>query len=388
MFDEQVMQMTSWDQYNLGNKIKFVLGGNYDATTSSYVEAAVQQGGSISYAGHANYVGPKWEINDPGTSTFDDHGVQMTLLGLHGSMKTLIENAAAMRDQLNTEAGTDYKILAYEGGPSGYWTNEGDLQEVDELYGKSVAMGLAALDAWLYSSLNGYSYQEYLGFSAGKWWSSHTPPEAGGYRAHPGWLAMKMRNRYALGSTMLETTHNSQPTLESNSEDIPLISSYALKDSTSYSIFVLSRKLDGTHDGVDFGDGYTPVTLHLPFSEVSAITRYRLEAPDSSPVDPRLNNRSDLQVVIGSQSIDPSRFSQDFIIDETTGGEAGGLPPGSVNLFVFKLAEPGLSDAMSALRISAGLSADMQNSTIPDINQDDRIGVEDAVHILRTLKID
>ena len=387
MFDEQVMQMDFWDQYSLGDKIKFVLGGNYDADTDSYVEAAVQQGGSISYAGHANYVGPKWETNDPGTSTFDDHGVQMTLIGLHGSMKTLIENVADMRDQLNTEAGTEYRVIAYEGGPSGYWTNDED-PEIDELYGKSVAMGLAALDAWLYSSLHGYVYQEYLGFAAGKWWSSHTPPEAGGYRAHPGWLAMKMRNRYAPGSTMLETTHDSQPTLDSDGEDIPLISSYALKDGNTYSVFILSRKLDGTHDGVAFGDGYMPVTIHLPFSQVSSITRYRLEAPDGSPVDPRLNNRSDLQVVIGSRTVDPALFSADFVIDETTGGEAEGVPPGSINLFVFELAEPDTSDAVSALRVSAGLEAGLQGCTISDINQDGRIGVEEAVHILRCLGTD
>jgi len=387
MFNEQVMQTEAWNHNSLGDKIKFVLGGNYSAATSSYVEAAVQQGASIAYAGHANYVGPKWETNDPGTATFTDHGVQMTLLGLHTRMKSLIENVATIRDQLNTDAGTQYKVIAYEGGPSGYWTNQ-DNPEIDELYGKSEAMGLAALDAWLYSSLHGYAYQEYLGFAAGKWWSSHTPPEAGGFRPHPGWLAMKMRNRYAPGSVMLQTIHNSQPTLASDGEDIPLISSYAIKGEHSYSLFVLSRKLDGSHDGVDFGDGYTPVTLHLPFSSVTAITRYRLESPDGSPVDPRLNNRSDLQVVIGSQEIDPANFLEDFVIDATTGGEEGGLPPGSINLFVFETAEnsaSALAKVLTALRVCAGLPVDPAAAAIIDINQDNRIGIEEAVYLLREL---
>jgi len=336
MFKDHVMQMPEWNQYDLGSKIKFTLGGNYSTTDTSYVETAVQQGAAISYVGHANYVGPKWETNDPGTSVFDDHGIQMTLLGMYKSMKPLIEDVATIRDDLNSNAGTDYKVVAYEGGPSGYWTNR-DNEQIDELYGKSVAMGLAALDTWLYSSLNGYIHQSYLGFASGKWWSSHTPPEAGGFRAHAGWLALTMRNRYALGSEMVETIQNSQPTINSDGQDIPLISSYALTDGESYSVFVLSRKLDGEHDGTDFGQGTNPVTLHLPFSEVEAIMRYRLEAPDGSPVDPRSNNILDLQVVIASQDIDPVNFSQNFVIDDTTGAEPEGLPPGSIYLYVFKL---------------------------------------------------
>ncbi len=353
MFEDNVKVMPWWSQYNLGNKIKFNLGGNYSAETNSYVEAALQQGADISYAGHANYVGPKWETNDPGTSVFDDHGVQMTLLGMYKSMKNLIEKAAETRDLMNNTLGTNYRIVAYEGGPSGYWTNK-DNQEIDELYGKSVAMGVAALDAWLYSSLHGYTHQAYLGFSSGKWWSSHTLPEAGGYRAHPGWLALKMRNRYAAGTKMVETVHNVQPTISSDGQDIPLISSYGVTDGDTYSVFLLSRKLDGTHDGVNFGDGYTPVTLHLPFRKAYGITRYRLEAPDGSPVDPRINNRFSEQVVIGSEAISPELFSQDFIVNETTGGEAGGLPPGSITLYVFQVKNPASSLYLSLPAILNG----------------------------------
>ena len=256
------------------------------------------RGGAISYIGHANYVGPKWETNDPGTSVFDDHGVQMTLLGIEDGMRDLISRAAATRDTLNADGLTHYGLTAYEGGPSGYWTNDDD-PEIDELYGKSVAMGVSALDAWLFSSLNGYGYQCYLGFSSGRWWSSHTLPEACGFRPHAGWLALKLRNRYAPGDEMVETIHDGEPTLDSEGEDLPLISSYALRGSGTYAVFILSRKLDGDHDGTDFGDGMTPVTLHLPFSDVARVVRYRLERPDGTPVDPRANNRDGLEVVIG-----------------------------------------------------------------------------------------
>ena len=134
---------------------------------------------------------------------------------------------------------------------------------------------------------------------------------------------------------MLATVHNHQPTIQTDGEDIPLISSYALTDGDTVSVFLLSRKLDGVHDSIDFEDGCIPVTLHLPFSAVTAITRYRLESPDGTPVDPRANNRQDLAVVIGAEEIDPATFGSDFVLDETTGAEAGGLPPGSINLYVF-----------------------------------------------------
>jgi hypothetical protein len=333
MFDENVKRMPAWTQYQLGSKIKFALGANYSADSEAYGEKALQQGADIRYLGHANYVGPKWETNDPGTSVFDDHGVQMTLLALEGGMRSLISQAAATRDSLNAN-GSHYALTAYEGGPSGYWTND-DNPEIDELYGKSVAMGAAALDAWLFSSQNGYGYQCYLGFSAGKWWSSHTLPEAGGFRPHPGWLALKLRNRYAQGTEMVATVHNSQPTLDNEGAQLPLISSYALRDDNSYSVFLISRKLNGDHDGVAFGAGMTPVTLHLPFDQVAGITRYRLESPDGSSVDPRSNNRERLNVVIGSQTIDPALFAPTFVVNADTGGEEGGIPPGSINLLVF-----------------------------------------------------
>jgi hypothetical protein len=339
MFDEKVKQMPAWNQYGLGSKIKFALGANYSADENAYGELAARQGASISYVGNANYVGPKWETNDPGTSVFDDHGLQMTLLGMHDGQEALIQQAAATRDLLKTRGEADYELTAYEGGPSGYWTNPND-PEIDELYGKSVAMGLAALDAWLFSSQNGYRHQCYLGFSSGKWWSSHTLPEACGFRPNPGWLALTLRNRYATGTRMLETIHLSEPTLQSDGRDIPLIASYALTDGDAYSVFVLSRKLDGQHDNVDFGAGYTPVTLHLPFAQVRQITRYRLEKPDGTPVDPRTNNRQNLEVVIGQHNVDPTLFSQDFVLDADTGAEPGGIPPGSIHLYVFSACNP------------------------------------------------
>lgn len=188
---------------------------------------------------------------------------------------------------------------------------------------------------------------------------------------------------------MLENTINSTPTIESDGVELPLISSYTIKDETSYSVFILSRKLDGNHDGIDFGNGYTPVTLHLPFSEVTEITRYRLEKTDGSPANPRTNNISDLQVVIGSASIDPVNFSSEFVIAEKTGRESGGGAPGSINLFVFNLAgtqNPSLAESLELLRLCAGIQNIAVPPSLSDINGDRQLGLAEVIEILRRVK--
>ncbi len=337
MFDEHVMKMPAWREHGLAGKIKFALGANYTAdldSNTAYGELAVQQGADVAYVGHANYVGPKWETDDEGSTSFNDHGVQETLVARVTGIGEVIDTAAETRDTLG-KRGIDYELTAYEGGPSGYWQNK-DEPLIDELYGKSLAMGLAALDAWMHSSLRGFGHQCYLGFSSGKWWSSHTLPEAGGLRPHAGWLALKLRNRHVVGDEMLDVRIDRTPTYARAGQDIPLVTAYALRADDAWSVLVLNRKLDGHHDNTDFGDGTTPVSLHLPFERPARITLHTLAHPDGSPADPRDNNLESLEVAIVSKSIDPARFAQPFVIDQRTGGVPGGMPSGGVYLYVFE----------------------------------------------------
>ncbi len=339
MFNENVMKMPAWNKYQLGKKIRFALGANYTAELDSdraYGELAVQQGADISYVGHANYVGPKWETGDSGSSSFNDHGVQETLVARVTGIGKVIDTAVQSRDTLaGRQPPVRYELTAYEGGPSGYWQNK-DAPQVDEQYGKSLAMGLAALDAWMYSSLRGFRYQCYLGFSSGKWWSSHTLPEAGGFRPHVGWLALKLRNRGIVGDEMLKVEFDQAPTYTRGDQEVPLLTAYAFRGGNTWSVLVLNRKLDGRHDDADFGDGTTPVTITLPFDRPKRIKLYALAHPDGSPADPRENNIEALKVTIIGRTIDPARFNQRFVIDERTGGVAGGMPPGGVYLYVFE----------------------------------------------------
>ncbi|MEI6603285.1 MAG: Ig domain-containing protein, partial [Clostridia bacterium] len=334
IFNDVIGGMPAWTSNNLNSKIKFSLGAFYNWQTDSYGELATQQGGNVSYLGHANYVGPKWETGDTGESVFNDHGVQESLVGMVTGVKAQIDGTADTRDLLNSTAGTNYQLEAYEGGPSGYSIY--GVSETSENYGKSEAMGLAALDTWLYSSYRGYKSQNYLGYGSGSMWSSHTMPEAGGFVPHAGWLALKMRNKYATGDNMLQTTEYSNPTYDRVGTDVPLTGVYAMKDdSNNYSVFVLNRKLAGVHDGTDFGTGFTPVTLRLPFVNPTSIKVYKLSHADGSPVDPAENNRTTQNVFITEKTINPSNYSQILNLNANTGAYAQGIEPGGVYLYVF-----------------------------------------------------
>jgi hypothetical protein len=338
MFDEHVMKMPAWNKLRLGDKIKFALGGNYDADLDSpgaYAEMAAMERPSITYVGHANYVGPKWETGDQAAaSSFNNYGIQETLVSRETGIGNTIDQSAQARDTLR-QRGINYDLIAYEGGPSGYWQNK-DKPEVDELYGKSVAMGLAALDAWLYSSYVGFKHQSYLGFSSGKWWSSHTLPEAGGFRPHVGWLCLQLRNRFARGDHMNEIFFSSLPTYQRNDKQVPLLAAYALTGDRVCSLFLLNRKMHGKHAGVDFGAGITPVQVTLPFRTVRKLTLHKIARTDGSPADPRDNNLESRKVSIVSQELPTSVFAQDFVVNDRTGALPEGLPPGGIYLYVFE----------------------------------------------------
>lgn len=332
-FVENVATQSWWTENNLAEKITFALNAGYEALPDSYGELAEQQIPELyTYLGHANYVGPKWETEEQAFSAFDDNGMQETLVGGYLTMLPLIQQVSETRDALVAEGRANYRPFAYEGGPSGYslpGTASDEQVAISELYGKSLGMAVSALDAWLFSSQNGYGHQAYLGYASGNHWSSHTLPLMGGFRRHTGWLALMMRNRYARGTEMLETTFTSVPTYDRLGETIPLISAYTIRDAetNTLSVFVLSRKLTDT----------TPITLHLPVSACARVTRYALTAPDGSPANPRANNIDAENVVISSVSV-PAEECADgtLIISADTGGVAGGMPPGTIYLYVFE----------------------------------------------------
>jgi hypothetical protein len=330
---ETMHQSPYWRSGQLDMKIRFDLGANYDGRVDpdgrvrGYGEEAMQSCPHATCLGHANYVGPKWETGDASSGAFDDHGVQETLLGFLTGVEA---NQVKMSQAREALAAThhQYDLAAYEGGPSGYalpGRDSPEQREVNEKYGKSLAMAVAALDAWLRSYELGWTYQCFLGYGQGNYWNSHTWFSEG-FRPSPGWQALALRNRYASGE-MMEVQEQDAPMFRRGQESYPLLGGYAMRDGDRWSVFVLSRMLDGNHDGVDFGDGTIPVTLRLPFTDARKITLHTLTG------DPRASNREALNIEIRSQDVPPAALQNGAL---TVNPQTGGLPPGSIYLYVFE----------------------------------------------------
>ena len=326
-----------WKSQGLDAKIRFALGANYDGRilkdgrVVGYGEEAMQACPEAAVLGHANYVGPKWETGDYSARRYDDHGVQECLLSfLTGPERKQILMGKS-REALAARQCT-YDIAAYEGGPGGYALpgRAGRKQvETNERYGKSLAQGVGAFDAWMRSYAYGWTDQCFLGYGQGNHWNSHTPMWDG-FRPCPAWLALTLRNRHASGDLMA-VEELSVPTFQRRKDRYPLVGAYALRDGDRWAVSVVSRKLDGEHDGTDFGDGATPVTLRLPFAKAGKISLHKLTG------DPRLTNRKKMNITIQSKDVPAAALAKGaFAINEATGGMEGGMPPGSVFLYVFE----------------------------------------------------
>lgn len=202
-------------------------------------------------------------------------------------------------------------------------------------------MGVAALDAWLNALRFGYTYQNYLGYTAGDTgWSSHHPIWSG-MRPTPAWLTMTLRNRQIRGD-MLDVKAERMPTLRWNTAPknaksptytaVPLVACYAFRDGDRYSIALLSRKLGGKHNGADFGDGSTPVTVNLPFKTATKVAVRYVDCGD-----PRKSNRTEMNVTLQSRNL-PAIILTDgvLVLNEQAGVQPGGLPQGSGYVYVFE----------------------------------------------------
>ena len=335
---ESMKKSPWWGKARLDDRVHFALGANYGSIRkgeiNGYGELAMQRCPAATYLGHANYVGPKWETGDKALSEVTDDGVMATLMAYQSANKESQDNMAEARKVLDAR-GTHYKLLAYEGGPSGYAVTEKDPKkiQINEQYGKSLAMAVAATDSWLGSYLQGWSAQNYFAFGQGQKWTSHTMM-FDGFRPHAGWLAMSMRNHFATGS-FVKVDEVQMPTCNFGAAPkaaaLPLVGAYAMKDGNRWSIFVLSRKLNGTAAGQNMGNGFNKVTLHLPFTSAASVTLHRLKA------DPRASNIDGENVKLESLPLGPGAVSAGTLtVNGTTGGGAEGMPPGAIFLYVIE----------------------------------------------------
>jgi hypothetical protein len=318
---DEIRKSPYWEQEKLDGKLRFVLDGGYvqndpnpDGTLKpgGYGGQAMRASSTPAWLTQANYVGPKWETGDKAASTFSDPGLQEVLLGWVASVQAKQEDMSATWKLLASQ-GRSYELTAYEGGPSSFeLPGKGTPESVEtcERYGKSQAMAVAALDAWLGSYLQGWTEQCYFSYGMGLRWNSHTVVHDG-FRPSPAWLALTLRNRFARGA-MMRTEVVRTPLIAKGGARLPLVGAYALRDGGRWSVFLLSRSLTER----------IPVTIRLPFQAAGAVSLHRLAA------DPRASNRQRQEVAIESCELPAAAVDRGVLEVE------GGLPPGAIHLYV------------------------------------------------------
>ncbi len=298
----------------VADRFDFVLNGWVASTgTDGYGATARRNSPSADFVDITAYTGG-WELGGTiGGGTVTDEGFLDTLTFMPRVHQVFVDAQMATRRQLALE-GFPYDLAVYEGGPGYGLPNPGEpFNLVQEAYGKSLANAVATLDCFLYGAANGFGPQVYFHMAPGYNWTSHTYP-SNGYRPHASWLALQLHNLHAAGDPVLVAA-NTIPTRDfaatevlPASTEVPMATAYAYRSGNQYAVFVLSRRLTGT----------TPVTLRLPFSAATSVTRHRLTG---GPTD--TNNASNLIAIESSPVVG---FNPVFQFD---------LPPAGIVCYVF-----------------------------------------------------
>lgn len=300
----------------VADRFEFIVGGY----TGSY--------GPLSYTAQARLACPNADTTtivtyvspiEPLPTRPDDvdEMLQIALLNPAWALQYYTEQHLAMC-RLLAKMGAPYHLAAGEGGPRYYHpTPSRPVDLTSERVGKSLAVGVAVLDAYLYNLSRGFRQQAFYALQPGSNWTSHTSFNRG-FRPHPAWLALQLRNEHATGD-MVGVILDKAPTVDlpelvstvrefriPSREGVPLVTAYAFKDGARYSIFVLSRQLSIP----------TPVTLRLPARPVAG-TLYILSG------DPRATNLHRLRVAVRARRL--NTLSGDYTFT---------LPPASAYLLV------------------------------------------------------
>ena len=215
-----------------------------------------------------------------------------------------IIDGIAAQQKADAGNGLNYGLAAYEEGPGADTpTHTGDT---------TLAAAIGAIDVNLYASLNGFGPQNLFEYNLGTGPYTSHQNFANGFRPHPVWEALQMRNNYCTGPMVL-TVANSVPTYSdpviTDGQAVPLIAVYTFQDANvanQADVVVLSRDLDNQ----------TPVTLNFPATPAGSGQLYTLTG------DPRQTNDDALNIPIGSQTLSGVTKSYTFT-----------MPPGSMYIF-------------------------------------------------------
>jgi len=210
-----------------------------------------------------------------------------------------LEDINALRGELFEILGKDrIELVKYEAGPGYSIPNaKKPWREEEERIGKSLALGIATLDNFLFV-INNDGNSNYFKFTGGNNWSSHNKFMV----PHTTYLALTLRNEYCKGALLeveegvqnrvtlkeqqsvgLDNRGNRRKTVMKELKDVPLTRLYAFKDGSTHSYIFLNRS---------FTEEQT-IELSVPYTPSSEYTLYSL-----THKDPRITNREKLNVDI------------------------------------------------------------------------------------------
>ena len=340
LFQEHVIDCLKaspyWASSGLDTKVRFILGG---WRIQEYGLKAVTTSKRSHVVTRAGYNGG-WDEGE-GPSEGTDASLFMTTI--HPGQSAIPEavEMKMKRDKMKTEGIADFQIGTYEAGP-GYalsgLNNQARMTEAQvrsqEETMKSLAAGTATLDTFLGRAANDYDLQNFFTYYHGRsHWVSHTSLQNNS-RPHPSWMTLALFNTKAIGD-MLKVVSEGLPVVDlpafnrrKATLDVPLAACYATRLRDRLCLFVLSRKINKYPIAAD--DGFTAVTITLPIRGAKSVTLYRMVG------DPRSHNLDSEQVRIETRTLPPSVAKPVFVVDDKTGADVRGLPPGATLLYVFE----------------------------------------------------
>ncbi len=253
----------------------------------------------------------------------DDDLFQSNLLYPAQVFEPKLDDITAMRAEIRETQHREFEMIKYEAGPGYSLPNPAKpFSEEEEIVGKSLALGIATLDNFLFVMANNGN-ANYFMFTRGNNWSSHSM----NMDPHTTWLALALRNVHCRGELLDvkegELARVDIPEVQSiglnNKGDrnknilpavkgCPLTRVYAFRDGKRHSFLALNRS---------FTEPQT-ITLELPYTPESAYTEYLL-----AHADPRITNRDKRNVSI--QETAKKGFSRTFTFT---------LPPASACVLV------------------------------------------------------
>jgi hypothetical protein len=312
--------------------VQFVLGG---WSGQAYGAEAASASPSSDLMAIGAYIGG-WDEGEPPPSSSNSASLFDVLSHVSQSIP-VAERHAKEVDALRKKGHGKLRSATYEAGPGYALNGLNDARVTEEQFRaqeqvmKSLAAGTATLDAFLARAYRGFEIQNFFTFGRGPLWTSHAKWYFGG-QAYPSWKALALFNGEGTGD-MLRTESLSVPTTDLKAferrqavKNAPLAAVYATRKPGRLNLFVLSRKVDG----------FTPVTVELPFDRAESITLYRMSGA------PEANNLMADNVKIDKLAIPASQLNRRFSVDASSGAEQRGLPPASTFLYVFEGIKPAL----------------------------------------------